>query len=340
MNSPAFVLPLPSNPAALSSHSKLGLIRHAHLSTRLVAQRAARPCALRMSAAPQVKQALETANSAAEAVKFFDGMKESGEFKRWNSARTLFRRISQSELKLITKLDGQALGIVAEDTTDLRTTFAVVLGSTTVLAIVSAAVLPPQAGYFASYGIGGLAIVFLGIGSSAPGLLYPLISGVQSLFSPEAKQRVYIHEAAHLLVGHLVGIPVRDYEVKNPMTTAVRFFDDVPTMHRDLQASSLTRAEVDKLSVVSMAGMVAEAIEFKQAKGGQQDLRQLQGFLLRMKPTMVSKDQEEQTRWAALAVYTIIKQNWSTVKALAGYLETGRDVGDCIALIESSQEDY
>jgi hypothetical protein len=67
-------------------------------------------------------------------------------------------------------------------------------------------------GFFGSYLSGGLAIVVLAVGSVAPGLLTFATDKFSQIF-PDYRDRVLRHEAAHFLVGYLLGVPIVYYDL-------------------------------------------------------------------------------------------------------------------------------
>jgi hypothetical protein len=92
------------------------------------------------------------------------------------------------------------------------------------------------------------------------------------LLSGEYRERLVRHEAGHLLVAYLLGLPVRGYRADDSVLNAVQLVAPPPT-----EAGRLGLDEVDRLSAVSLAGVVAEAIRFGDGAGGFADLAQLQG---------------------------------------------------------------
>merc|ERR1712014_284968 len=84
--------------------------------------------------------------------------------------------------------------------------------STSAAAVAAGALLPGDLGGFASFLIGGISIGVLAIGSTSPGLLAAGIDQVARL-NPEYVERIARHEAAHFLVGYIMGVPVAGYSL-------------------------------------------------------------------------------------------------------------------------------
>lgn len=59
---------------------------------------------------------------------------------------------------------------------------------------------------------GGISLVVLAVGSTAPGLLSFFIDKFSRIF-PDYRERVLRHEAAHFLIGYLMGVPIGGYSL-------------------------------------------------------------------------------------------------------------------------------
>jgi len=241
----------------------------------------------------------------------------------------MVRNVTESELKLITKMDFKALigQNQAASGTDIRNAFLIVLFTSSFLAVLAAAILPPDLGYFASYLIGGISIVFVGIGSSNPALLSAILSKVSSRARKGYKERVIRHEAAHLLVAYLLGLPIAEMELvsRGASMNAVSLYD-----------VDGSRAEIDKVSVVSLAGAVGEFLEFGFAEGINADLDQLQRIFIRANPPLKQKEIESQTRWAAMQAFTILRTYKAVFDQLVATLTEGGDLAKCIQVMEET----
>jgi hypothetical protein len=107
----------------------------------------------------------------------------------------------------------------------------------------------------------------------------------QTLF-PEYKQKVIAHEAGHFLLSYLLGVPVRGC-----VTSAMeaRKYPDIRgqagtifydyKLADELVKQKVTRSSLDRVSVIIMAGIAAEALKYNKAEGGAVDESSLIQFL-------------------------------------------------------------
>ena len=164
----------------------------------------------------------------------------------------------------------------------------------------------------------------------------------QKLF-PEYKKKIIYHEAGHFLLAYLLGIPVRGCvtnawdaskypEIKGQAGTI--FFD--PKLSDELLNQKITRTSLDRMSVVIMAGIAAEAVRFGKAEGGAVDEQSLVGFLTSIQPPWNILRIQGQARWAAMQAILLIREHEASYDALCTALEEGKSVGDAIQAIENN----
>jgi hypothetical protein len=275
-----------------------------------------------------------------------DNLVQSGDFSLWKSA---VRRAGSSMSMLVPfpvslgnlesrtdgKVTGESLGVGGEgdvkfeDFRDL--TVAVVLGST-LLGILSLAVLPPNVGATFTYLFALIPIGFIGIGSTSPGIIAAAISGARSTKEDEVtrRERICRHEAGHFLCGYLCGLPVKEYSVSPDTGVACVEF------HTSSAGRELTDDEIAALSVVAMSGSVAEIMQYGKATGGQNDLLELQNCFTKSKEFIGAAKQQDLTRWGALSSYGLIKGNLSKYEGLVIAFKENKSLSDCVAIIEGS----
>jgi hypothetical protein len=160
---------------------------------------------------------------------------------------------------------------------------------------------------------------------------------------PEYKKKIIYHEAGHFLLAYLLGIPVRGCvtnawdarkypDIKGQAGTI--FYD--PKLADELLNQKITRSSLDRMSVVIMGGIAAEAIRFGKAEGGAVDEQSLVGFLTSIQPPWNILRIQGQARWAAMQAILLIREHEKSYDALCLALEEGKSVGDAILAIEEN----
>ena len=235
------------------------------------------------------------------------------------------------------KITGASLGIGGEgdvkfeDFQDL--TIAVVLGSTAA-GIASLALLPENIGATVTYLFALIPVGFIGVGSVAPGLIAEVIQGSRQESDDEItrKERICRHEAGHFLCGYLCGLPVKSYEINAETGAACVEFH----MDGSEAGGKLSEDDLAALSVVAMSGSVAEILSYEKARGGENDLLQLQDCFRRGKDFIGAAKQQDLTRWGALTAYSMIKDNAGKFEQLVDAFQKKKGLSDCVAIIEST----
>ncbi|OVA17050.1 hypothetical protein BVC80_9041g60 [Macleaya cordata] len=259
-----------------------------------------------------------------------DKLREEGWAKNWSSQPYVSRRMtSLRELTTLGIKNAENLAIPSfrNDAAFLFT----VVGTTGFLGVI-AGQLPGDWGFFVPYLLGSISLVVLAVGSVAPGLLQAAIGGFSSFF-PDYQERIVRHEAAHFLVGYLLGLPILGYSL-DIGKEHVNLVDE--RLQKLIYSGQLDSKELDRLAVVSMAGLAAEALKYDKVVGQSADLFSLQRFINRSKPPISKEQQQNLTRWAVLFAGSILKNNKVAYEALMSAMSKNATVLECIEAIEKT----
>ncbi|KAG4391438.1 hypothetical protein GLYMA_05G183600v4 [Glycine max] len=187
-------------------------------------------------------------------------------------------------------------------------------------------------GFFVPYLIGSISLVVLAVGSISPGLLQAAIGSFSTLF-PDYQERIARHEAAHFLIAYLLGLPIFDYSL-DIGKEHVNLIDE--RLEKLIYSGQLDAKELDRLAVVSMAGLAAEGLTYDKVVGQSADLFSLQRFINRTKPPLSKDQQQNLTRWAVLFAASLLKNNKVTHEALMAAMTKKASVLECIRAIENA----
>lgn len=234
------------------------------------------------------------------------------------------------------KITAKSLGVDGEDDVsldDFKDATIAVVAVSSVVGVGSLVFLPENIGAGVCYFAALVPILWVGIGSSAPGILAGLIMTTKGTEDDkiERENRICKHEAGHFLCGYLCGLPIRSYQTNDLGFPCVEFH---PSKEGEAKGREFTEEEISALSVVALSGSVAEVLEFGEAKGGDNDLIELNGLFRRSKEFIGAQKQQDLTRWGALAAYNIINANKEKYDRLVIAFREKRTVVECIAAIE------
>jgi len=168
----------------------------------------------------------------------------------------------------------------------------------------------------------------------------------QTLF-PEYKEKIIYHEAGHFLLAYLMGVPVRGVvtsaveAMKNPEikgSAGTVFFDT--KLAEEIDSQKVTRTSIDRLSIVIMAGIAAEALKYGRAEGGVSDEQALSGFLTTIQPPWGIGRIQGQARWAVSQAICLLREHQDAYNALAETLKKDKDkgggLGDAVLALEAA----
>jgi hypothetical protein len=166
---------------------------------------------------------------------------------------------------------------------------------------------------------------------------------IYQFFNPEYRRKVICHEAGHFLLAYLSGVPIqgcvtnawdaRKYpEIRGPAGTI--YYDG--KLVSEMSSSRVTRSSLDRLSVITMAGIAAEALKYSKAEGGVADERALIQLLTSISPPWNILRIQSQARWSALQAILVIREHQASFDALVKALEEKKGIGDAIEAIEKN----
>ena len=152
--------------------------------------------------------------------------------------------------------------------------------------------------------------------------------------NPEYRNRIARHEAAHFLVGYMLGVPVAGYSLG--LGTAHTDFLEAKLERKVYGRIAIKESTMLPLACVSMAGVAAEAMAFEEVQGQEADLRDLQRILNKTEPKMGDQTQQQVTRWAVWQSASMLKRHEASFMALVDAMEAGASVADCLKAIEAA----
>ena len=260
-------------------------------------------------------------------------MKENETISKWNSlgkiqSENVFPR-AFTEVGL-TDVDAK----IGTPNNDADFNFIVTVTVTTsLLAVIIGVTLPGDWGAFGSYLMGGVSLVVLAVGSTAPGLLKVGVDTVSRL-NPEYMERIVKHEAAHFLIAYLSGIPVSSYSL-GLVEMHVELLEAKIEKKLVGKAGVITTEEMEALAVVAMSGVAAEAKYFEKVAGQEADLFSLQKAMNKTEPKLGAQKEQSVTRWAVYKAARIITDNEKSYEQLCQAMKEGKSVAECVKAIES-----
>ena len=265
-----------------------------------------------------------------------DLAKAAGIVTLWDTHAPRARPVAQWELKLFFQAENdmqQQLGLRAQR--DADKTFGSISVVMAAGVVVSNAFISNDNPVLSSLGYLAAMLPFLVL---AAGVVLPDV--VQRIlvtvwrWDPVYRRRQTYHEAGHFLCGYLCGLSVEGYDTATGegASSAVRFAPSA-TLGDD-------HAAVDRLAVVSMAGVAAEVLVCGDAEGGIADVNSLRALMSRASPPISGRtQQDDRIRWGCLMALTLLQQRRSALDALAEAFDASASVGECLLALESAERE-
>lgn len=172
-------------------------------------------------------------------------------------------------------------------------------------------------------------LAFLGVGSAAPGLIVQFYQTITDDVDVERRRR---HEAAHLVAGYSLGLPVAEYATGTK--PRVEFFDATEGRRK-------SRDEVEALAAVALAGAVAECDAYGAAKGAQGDFATLQAIFDTCETPISNAEQQFITRRGVINAYEVLfgskaRRDGKAVDAVDAAMERGASLPEVLAALENA----
>eukprot|EP00559_Dactyliosolen_fragilissimus_P004861 CAMPEP_0184866684 /NCGR_PEP_ID=MMETSP0580-20130426/23245_1 /TAXON_ID=1118495 /ORGANISM="Dactyliosolen fragilissimus" /LENGTH=330 /DNA_ID=CAMNT_0027366491 /DNA_START=370 /DNA_END=1359 /DNA_ORIENTATION=- len=172
---------------------------------------------------------------------------------------------------------------------------------------------------------------------------------------PEQGRKILRHEAGHFLCAYLLGCPVEGIVLsswaalqdsrfggrRTSVSAGTSFFDE--ELSEQINGRKpLSRASIDRYSIIVMGGIAAESLNFGRADGGAGDEMALVRFLSNLNPesggamSWNMDSIQNQARWGVMQAILLLREYEDCFEALVDALERGGNLGELIYAIEST----
>lgn len=163
-------------------------------------------------------------------------------------------------------------------------------------------------------------------------------SSARTLRSAEVREAVVRHEAGHFLTCILLGVPVAAVHVHSwrsllGAAPAVTFVS--PELLARKRGEACSGDDVDRLSVILMAGVAAEALHRGAAEGGFADEGAI-ARLLASQPARSHVPPQQHARWAAANAVVLLRTHSEAYEAVCDALRSRKSVGECCAALDGA----
>ena len=160
---------------------------------------------------------------------------------------------------------------------------------------------------------------------------------LDSLSSPQHRQRIVRHEAGHFLAAYFLGVPIAGYTLTaweafkqgQPGLGGV-IFDTTALSEKALDIREM-RLLLDRFCTVWMAGIAAETLVYGDAKGGGEDRQKIKEAL--MSAGLSESVYQQKERWALLQAKSLIEKYRDSYEALVKAMEGRGSVEECSQVI-------
>ncbi|MGK7912735.1 MAG: hypothetical protein AB4050_14855 [Synechococcus sp.] len=155
-------------------------------------------------------------------------------------------------------------------------------------------------------------------------------------------QRVLYHEAGHLLAACWLDIPVLDY-VLDPWQAFRKGYPGYGGIQLDdsvwqawLANRSVTRRDVERYSIMWMAGGVAEQQQMGGVMGDRDDRLKLQQLVGTLRRSGQSLDPGYMQRWARLQARSLLEEQEHAYSVAVRCMQEEMAIEDCVTLVKAA----
>lgn len=151
------------------------------------------------------------------------------------------------------------------------------------------------------------------------------------------RNRVARHEAAHLLVAHLLGFRVSGAKLPTPRNVweSKRGQSQQPGVAIE---RCFAQDDPHRVAATGLAGFAAELLTFNSAFGAEDDMaqvsRRVRAFTKDDGKRLSDEEVKHVIRWGLLVATRVVKQHSEAYEAVVKALLDGKDVNECIAIID------
>ena len=296
----------------------------------------AKPRVAPITSAPPALAALSSLplDDAAGCRARLDALASEGGCALWAAGRArglpAYAKTSEQRLYASTGIAAEKLAAAEASVEDLQQVAVVVFVGSAAAALASGTLGGPLG---LTWLMAAFPILFLALGSTAPGLITQPLTAFKGRADPTYNARRARHEAAHFLAGYMLGVPIRACSAVGAVTEV--------ELHAPEGAASPTqpveRDALEALAVIALSGAVGEASVFGDARGsGTGDLATLQALMDRASPRIPPAEQVDITRWGAVAAHALLEENRRAYDALTQACADRASVAECIAALEGA----
>lgn len=201
-----------------------------------------------------------------------------------------------------------------------------------------------ELGFLLGYASALFPVVLVGIGSIAPGLIGEALYRFKLFTNEETRKRHVRMNAGKFLAGYICGLPVAKFSQGNP-SNIVEFFQLRPSDISEVEDKKMfsknrfKQIDIARISIVCLAGSVAECVEFGVASGSNPgDVNLLNELINSVEPTISPEQVQNHIRWSALTAWEILNKYKEEYQRIVVAFEKGLPMEECIAVIEGEGE--